>query len=245
MRVLVANDQLRMAALLKRGLREDGHTVDVTLNCDDAMWHVSEFAYDAVVVDVTLPELGGAELCRRLGDHDRPIPILMLTRKDRVTDRVHGLDAEADAFLVEPFSFEDFAAQLTAMTQRRPRSRTDGLHVGDLFMTPATYQAWRGDTELMLSNKEFALLRLLMLHPGEALSRDYIFERIWDCTHQGASNLVDQYVLYLRRKVDRPFGLQQIETVRGIGYRLREQPVQIGLNRLANRVGVRSPSFSG
>lgn len=237
MRVLVANDQLRMAALLKRGLREDGHTVDVALNCDDALWHVSEFTYDAVVADVMLPDLGGAELCRRLGGRDRRIPVLMLTRKDRATDRVYGLDAEADAFLIEPFSFDDFTSQLTAMIHRQPHARSSGIQVGNLRMRPATYQAWRGDTELSLSNKEFALLRLFLTHPGEALSRDYIFERIWDCTHQGASNLVDQYVLYLRRKVDRPFGMQQIETVRGIGYRLREQPVQTGSNRIADPVG--------
>lgn len=237
MRVLVGDDQLRMAALLKRGLREDGHTVDVALNGDDALWHASEFAYDAVVLDVTLPDEGGVQVCKRLRERDRRIPVLMLTRKDPDSDRVRGLEADADAFLVAPFSFEQFTAQLTAMIQRNPHPRACELQVGDLRMKPGTYQAWRGDTELSLSGKEFALLRLFLLHPGEALSRDYIFERIWDCTNQGASNLVDQYVLYLRRKVDRPFGMHQIETVRGLGYRLREQPAQIGLNRIAAYVG--------
>lgn len=248
MRVLVADDQLRMAALLKRGLTDDGHTVDVALNCDDALWHVSEFTYDAVVADVMLPDLGGAELCRRFSERDRRIPVLMLTRMDRASDRVLGLDAAADAYLVEPFSFDDFTAQLMATMRRhahptkhrQAQSRAGGIQVGDLRMRPRTYQAWRGDTELTLSTKEFALLKLFLTHPEEALSRGYIFERIWDCTHYGVSNLVDQYVLYLRRKVDRPFGMQQIETVRGVGYRLREQPMQVGPTRTADRVGAGS-----
>jgi two-component system OmpR family response regulator len=226
-----------MAALLKRGLREDGHAVDVALNCDDALWHVSEFSYDAVVVDAMLPEFREAALCRRLRGGDRRIPVLMLTRKDRATDRITGLDSEADAFLVEPFAFDDFTSQLTAMIHRRPHGRSGDLQVGNLRMQPTTCRVWRGDTELRLSSKEFALLRLFLTHPGEALSRHYIFERIWDCTHQAASNLVDQYVLYLRRQVDRPFGVQQIETVRGIGYRLRVQPARTELNRIADPVG--------
>lgn len=225
MRVLVADDQLRMAALLKRGLRADGHTVDVALNGDEALWHASEFTYDAVVLDVMLPGPDGAQLCKRLRGRDRRTPVLMLTRKDRDSDRVRGLDADADAFLVEPFSFDDFTAQLSAMTRRRSVDGADGLKVGELLMNPITHQAWRGESALNLSSKEFALLRLFMTNPGQCLSRDYIFERIWDCTHRGSSNLVDQYVLYLRRKVDRPFGVRQIETVRGLGYRLRDLPV--------------------
>jgi two-component system OmpR family response regulator len=225
MRVLVADDQLRMAALLKRGLREDGHTVDVALNSDEALWHASEFTYDAVVLDVMLPGPDGAHLCKRLRERDRRTPVLMLTRKDRESDRVRGLDAGADAFLVEPFSFDDFTAQLSAMTHRRTGDRANGLKVGELLMNSGTHQAWRGESELSLSSKEFALLRLFMANPGQCLSRDHIFERIWDCTHRGSSNLVDQYVLYLRRKVDRPFGVRQIETVRGLGYRLRDHPV--------------------
>jgi two-component system OmpR family response regulator len=206
-------------------LGEDGHTVDVALNGDDAWWHATEFKYDAVVLDVMLPGVDGAQLCKRLRQRDRRVPVLMLTSKDTDNGRVRGLDAGADAYLIKPFSFDDFTAQLTAMTQRRAAARTGDLRVGDLRMSPATHHAWRGATELCLSSKEFALLRLFLSHPGRALSRQFIFERIWDCTDQGTSNLVDQYVLYLRRKVDRPFGVRQIETVRGMGYRLREEPV--------------------
>ena len=228
MRVLVADDHLRMAALLKRGLGDDGHTVDVVLNGNDAWWHATEFKYDAVVVDVMLPGVDGAALCRRLRDADRRVPVLMLTSKDSESDQVRGIDAGADAYLIEPFSFEDVTAQLSAMTSGRASGGRAGLRVGELSLNPLTRRAWRGETELDLSTREFALLRLFLSYPDRALSRGYIFERIWDCTHDGSSNLVDQYVFYLRRKVDRPFGVRQIDTVRGLGYRLRADPVTVG-----------------
>jgi two-component system OmpR family response regulator len=216
-----------MAALLKRALREDGHTVDVALNGDDALWHASEFTYDAVVVDVMLPGPDSVQLCKRLRGRDRRTPVLMLTRREHDSDRVRGLDAGADAFLVEPFSFDDFTAQLSAMTRRRAARRAEVVKVGELVVSPATGQAWRGETEVILTPRELALLRLFMANAWQPLDRDYIFERIWDCTSRASSNLVDQYVLYLRRQIDRPFGVRQIETVRGLGYRLREHPVAI------------------
>jgi two-component system OmpR family response regulator len=224
MRVLVADDQLRIAALLKRSLRDDGHTVDVALNGVDALWHAAEFTYDAVVLGVQLPGLDGGQVCRRLRESDRRIPVLMLTSLDTTSNRVRGLDAGADAYLIKPFSYDQFIAQLMAMIRERAPSRPAELRLGELCMNPETMQAWRGETELKLTSKEFALLRLFLTHPGQALSRDQIFERVWDCAHQGSSNLVDQYMLYLRRKLDRPFGVQQLETVRGLGYRLREVP---------------------
>jgi two-component system OmpR family response regulator len=217
-----------MAARLKRGLSEDGHTVDVALSGDDALWHATEFSYDAVVVDVMLPGAASGQLCGRLRTRDRRVPVLMLTNRDVDSDCVRGLEAGADAYLIEPFSFFDFTAQLAAITREQRGAAPCELRVGDLRMNPAIYQAWRGTTELSLSSKEFALLRLFLSNPGQALSRERIFERIWDCFHHGSSNLVDQYVLYLRRKVDRPFGVRQIETVRGLGYRLRETPAVIG-----------------
>jgi two-component system OmpR family response regulator len=232
-----------MAALLKRGLGEDGHTVDVVLTGDDAWWHATEFSYDAVVLDVGSPAVDGVQLCKRLRERDRRTPVLMLTSKDSENGRVRGLDAGADAYLIEPFSFEDFSAQLTAMTHRWAAVRGDGLRVGELWLDPLTQLAWRGRTPLSLSSKEFALLRLFMSRPGRALSREYIFERIWDCTHQVSSNVVDQYVLYLRRKVDRPFWVRQIETVRGLGYRLREEPISTGggLRYLSGERGMNPP----
>jgi two-component system OmpR family response regulator len=227
MRVLVAEDQLQRAALLKRGLSEDGHTVDVALSGDDALWHATEFSYDAVVVDVMLPGAGGGQLCGRLQAGDRRVPVLMLTNKEHESGRVRGLESGADAYLVEPFSFYDFTAQLAAITHQQHGIGLGELRVGDLRMNPAADRVWRGSTELSLSSREFALLRLFLSHPGLALSREHIFERIWDCTHYGSSNLVDQYVLYLRRKVDRPFAVEQLETVRGAGYRLRTEPIAL------------------
>lgn len=223
MRVLIADDQLRMATVLKRGLREDGHTVDVVLDGDDVLRHTAAFPYDAVVVDATLPG-ADAQLCRRLRERHRRMPVLMLTRRNAENDRVWGLDADADAYLIEPFSFEDLSAQLAAMTRRGSAMPADELRVGDLRMDLAAARVWRGQTELTLSGKEFALLRLFMAHPGRAMSREHIFGRLWDCAGHGSSNVVDQYVLYLRRKVDRPFAVHQIETVRGLGYRLRPEP---------------------
>jgi two-component system OmpR family response regulator len=221
-RVLVADDELRMAALLKRGLGDDGHTVDVALNGGDALWHAAEFTYDAVVLSVKLPGLDGGQVCQRLRESDSRTPVLMLTSRDSGSDRLRGLDAGADAYLVKPFSYYQFTAQLTAMIRQRPSSRPAELRLGELRMDPATLRAWRGEVELNLTSKEFALLRLFLTYPGQALSRGQIYERVWDCAHHGSSNLVDQYVLYLRRKLDRPFGVRQLETVRGLGYRLRE-----------------------
>ncbi|MDN5920695.1 MAG: response regulator transcription factor [Pseudonocardia sp.] len=224
MRVLVVEDEFRMAALLKRGLEEDGYAVDVASTGPDAVWQAGEFDYDAVLLDLMLPGLDGVEVCRRLRGAGRWMPVLMLTARDAIGDRVDGLDAGADDYLAKPFSFAELSARVRALIRRGGVERPTRLEVSDLCLDPATRRAWRGDAELELSSKEFALLELFMRHPGQVLTRTRILEHVWDFAYEGVSNVVDQYVLYLRRKIDRPFAVEQLETVRGAGYRLRAEP---------------------
>jgi two-component system OmpR family response regulator len=224
MRVLVVEDELRMAALLKRGLAEEGYAVDVATTGPDALWHATEFDYDAVLLDVMLPGMSGIEVCRQLRERKRWVPVLMLTARDAVADRVRGLDVGADDYLIKPFSFDELAARVRALVRRGAVERPTELQVADLRLDPASRRAWRGDVELDLSVKEYSLLRLFLGHPGQVLTRTQILEHVWDYAYDGGSNVVDQYILYLRRKIDRPFHVHQLDTVRGAGYRLREQP---------------------
>jgi two-component system OmpR family response regulator len=224
-RVLVVEDELRMAALLKRGLQEDGYAVDVASTGTDAVWRATEFDYDAVLLDLMLPGMDGVEVCRQLRGASRWVPVLMLTARDAVEDRVRGLDAGADDYLAKPFSFAELSARVRAMIRRGAVERPTELRVAGLRLEPATRRAWRDDVELRLSVKEFALLELFLRHPDQVLTRTRILEHVWDFAYEGGSNVVDQYVLYLRRKIDRPFGVDQLETVRGAGYRLRSGPV--------------------
>jgi two-component system OmpR family response regulator len=222
MRVLVIEDEVRMARLLKRALEEEGHAVDVAADGPDGLWMATENSYAAIVLDVMLPGFDGFELCRRLRAVGVWVPVLMLTARDEVGDRVRGLDAGADDYLVKPFSLLELAARLRALARRDDRRRPAVLAEGDLKLDPASKRAWRGNAELQLSPKEFSLLEFFLRHPGSVLSRSQIIEAVWDFAYDGTSNVVDQYVNYLRRKVDVPFGQHDIETVRGMGYRLRQ-----------------------
>lgn len=223
MHVLVVEDDLKMARLLRRGLEHEGYAVDVVGTGDDALWAASELAIDAVVLDVMIPDPDGFEVCRRLRRSGRWMPVLLLTARDSVADRVRGLDAGADDYLVKPFSFDELFARLRALLRRDPRERPTVLEVGDLQLDPASKVVMRSGTEVELSAKELALLELFMRHPDEVLSRSQILDHVWDFAYEGTSNVVDVYVRYLREKVDRPFGRDSIETVRGHGYRLRSR----------------------
>ena len=210
-----------MARLIKRALEEEGHAVDIAPDGADGLWLATENAYGAIVLDVMLPDFDGFGLCRRLREKEVWVPVIMLTARDSVADRVRGLDAGADDYLVKPFSLAELAARLRALARRDDRSRPVLLTEGDLRLDPAARRAWRAGTELRLSPKEFSLLELFLRHAGEVLTRSRIIEAVWDFAYDGGSNVVDQYVNYLRRKIDAPFGRQDIETVRGMGYRLR------------------------
>jgi two-component system OmpR family response regulator len=221
MRVLVVEDQPKMAALIRRGLTEEGYSADVAATGDDALWMAQATDYDAIVLDVLLPGTDGFDVCRQLRKAGTWSPILMLTARDAVDDRVAGLDAGADDYLTKPFSFAELLARLRALTRRPPLERPAVLAVGDLRLDPATHQAWRADTELRLSAKEFRMLEAFMRRPGHVLSRLHLLEHCWDYGYENRSNVVEVYVRYLREKIDRPFGRKSIETVRGAGYRLR------------------------
>jgi|ERR1022692_1281989 two-component system OmpR family response regulator len=222
MRVLIIEDEVRMARLLRRALEEEGHAVDVAADGPDGLWMATENPYAAIVLDIMLPGFDGFELCRRLRAAGVWVPVLMLTARDEVGDRVRGLDAGADDYLVKPFSLLELAARLRALARRDDRRRPAVLAEGDLKLDPASKQAWRGSAEVQLSPKEFSLLEFFLRHPGSVLTRSQIIEAVWDFAYDGTSNVVDQYVNYLRRKVDVPFGRHDIETVRGMGYRLRQ-----------------------
>ena len=210
-----------MAGLLRRALKEEGHAVDVAADGPQGLWLATENEYGAIVLDVMLPGMDGFQLCRRLRESGAWAPVLMLTARDGVTDRVRGLDAGADDYLVKPFSLLELAARLRALARRDGRGRPPVLAEGDLRLDPASKQAWRAGTELHLSPKEYSLLEFFLRHPGQVLTRSAIIEAVWDFAYDGGSNVVDQYVNYLRRKIDAPFGRRDLETVRGMGYRLR------------------------
>ena len=222
MRVLVVEDEVKMAGLLERGLEEEGHAVDVAGRGEDALWMARAAPYDAIVLDLMLPGLDGFAVCRELRAQEVWTPVLLLTARDAVDDRVFGLDAGADDYLVKPFAFEELLARLRALKRRGPTERPVVLLVGDLRLDPAQHSVWRGEQKIDLSPKEFALLELFMTRSGEALSRAQLLEGAWDMAYERRSNIVDVYVGYLREKIDKPFGRHSLETLRRVGYRLRE-----------------------
>jgi two-component system, OmpR family, response regulator len=220
-RVLVVEDDTRMAAAIRRGLRFEGLVVDVAGGGEEALRMIGPTEYDAVVLDVMLPDVDGFETCRRLRARGDWLPVLMLTARDAVEDRVRGLDGGADDYLTKPFSLAELVARLRALVRRGPVERPTVLEAGDLRLDPATREVWRGDREIQLSAREFGLLETLMRHPGQVFTQPQLLDAAWDLGYEQRSNVVEVYVRYLRQKIDRPFGVESIETVRGAGYRLR------------------------
>jgi two-component system OmpR family response regulator len=221
MRVLIVEDEMKLANLIRRGLRERGFAADIALTGEDALWMAGSTSYDGIVLDVMLPGIDGFEVCRRLRADHVLAPILMLTARDAVPDRVNGLDTGADDYMAKPFDLAELSARLRALSRRGHLEHQPVLEVGDLRLDPAARRAYRGDTELVLSAKEFAMLEAFMRRPGEVLSRMHFLEHIWDNSYENRSNIIEVYVSYLREKIDTPFGTNSIETVRGVGYRMR------------------------
>ncbi len=220
-RVLVVEDELRMASLIRRGLVGEGIAADAVGTGEDALWRAQAHDYDAIVLDVMLPGISGFETCRRLRTEGVWAPVLMLTARDSVDDRVAGLDSGADDYLIKPFAFAELLARLRALMRRGDRERPAVLEVGDLRLDPATREVSRGGAQISLSAKEFTLLEIFMRRPGEVLSRLHLLEHAWDFAYDNRSNVIDVYMRRLRCKIDEPFGGDSLETVRGVGYRLR------------------------
>ena len=220
-RVLIVEDDVRMAAAIRRGLQTEGIVADVATSGEDAVWMAAATSFDAVLLDVMLGGIDGFETCRRLRLDGVWTPIIMLTARDAIEDRVRGLDQGADDYLVKPFSLAELLARLRAVARRAAVERPVVLEVGDLRLDPSTRQVWRGESEIRLSSKEFALLEAFMRRPGEVLSQYELLEHAWSYEYENRSNVVEVYVRYLREKIDRPFGVKSLETVRGAGYRLR------------------------
>ena len=225
MRLLVVEDAAKVARLLERGLTEEGFAVDVVASGSDAVWMATEHEYDAIVLDVRLSDIDGFEVCRRIRSAGRWAPVLMLTARDSVQDRIAGLDAGADDYVTKPFAFAELLARLRALLRRGARPRPASLSVGDLTLDPTTRTARRGSDDLALTAKEFALLEYLMRHGGEVISRGQLLDHAWDFGFTGDPHVVTVYIGYLRDKIDRPFGRTSLQTVRGAGYRLREDHV--------------------
>jgi len=223
MRVLVVEDEVKMARLLKRGLEEEDYAADVAANGEDGIWMATENPYDAIVLDVMLPDVDGFEVCRRIREAGQWAPVLMLTARDAVPDRVRGLDVGADDYLTKPFAFAELLARLRALVRRGARERPPVVAVGDLRLDPASKAVRRAEQTIELTPKEFSLLEYFMRHPGEVLTRTQLLAHVWDFAYDGDSNVVEVYVRYLREKIDRPFGRHSLETVRGMGYRLHEE----------------------
>jgi two-component system OmpR family response regulator len=220
MRILVVEDKVRLASLLRRALRHEGLAADVATRGEDALWMAEATRYDAIVLDVLLPGIDGFETCRRLRAAGVWTPVLMLTARGALADRVAGLDGGADDYMTKPFAFAELFARLRALARREPVIRPAVLEVGDLRLDPATREVWRDGTIVELPAKCFALLAEFMRQPGVVLSRYQLLEAAWEGDYDNRSNVVDQHVRTLRDRIDRPFGRDSIETVRGSGYRL-------------------------
>ena len=222
MRVLVVEDEVPLAKLIREGLTGEGQLADVAIRGEDALWMATSTAYDVVCLDVNLPGIDGFETCRRLRADGIATPILMLTARDAVDDRINGLDTGADDYLVKPFDFGELLARLRALSRRPPAAPATALVVGDLTLDLATHRVERAGRPIDLSVKEVQILEVFMRRPGEVLSRLQILEGAWDSGYEHRSNVIDVYIRYLREKLDRPFGVETLETVRGAGYRLRD-----------------------
>jgi two-component system, OmpR family, response regulator len=225
MRVLVVEDEVKIARAIRRGLEHEGYATDVVATGEEAILCATEHDYDAVVLDVMIPAPDGFAVCRQMRARNRWAPVLMLTARDSVEDRIRGLDAGADDYLVKPFSFGELLARLRALLRRAPAERPAILRAGDVALDPSAHIVTRAGRSVELSAREFALLEFLLRHAGQVLTRTAILEHVWDYRYDGDSNVVDVYIGYLRRKLEQPFGAPLIRTVRGVGYILDAAPV--------------------
>lgn len=221
MRLLVVEDESRLAASLRTGLEAEGFAVDVAPDGAEGLWFAQEHEYDAILLDIMLPVMDGYQVCRQLRAESNWTPILMLTAKDSDGDQVEALDTGADDYVIKPFSFEVLLARLRSLLRRGVSERPANLQIGDLVLDPGRRQATRGGVPLPLTARELSLLEFLMRRRGDVVTKRQIMGNVWDYDFEGDPNIIEVYIARLRRKIDRPFGREDIETLRGSGYRLR------------------------
>jgi heavy metal response regulator len=224
MRILVVEDERRIAAFIKRGLEEERYAVDVAYDGQEALDWATVVDYDLIVLDILLPKKDGIQVCRELRDRGSKVPILMLTARDAIKDRVRGLDSGADDYLVKPFAFQELLARIRALLRRQSEVKTTQLQLADLVLDTVTHRATRAGRLIELTSREYALLEFLMRHPRQVLSRTQIAEHVWDYGFYLTSNVVDVYIGYLRSKIDKDFDVKLIQTVRGAGYKIEAEP---------------------
>ena len=222
MRLLLVEDDAKLAAAVSRGLRSEGYAVDLAVDGEAALADSNVWDYDAVVLDLMLPRRDGFDVCRTLRERGSFVPILMLTARGRVDDRIRGLDAGADDYLAKPFDFGELLARVRALIRRGPSERPASLHVGDLTVDPASHAVIRAGRAVDLTAREFAVLEFLARHPGQLVTRARLLDHVWDANYEGSTNIVDVYVGYLRKKLEKPFGKPLIRTVRGAGFVLEQ-----------------------
>jgi len=223
-RILVVEDERRIAAFIKRGLEEERYAVDLAYDGQEALDWAAFVDYDLILLDILLPKKDGIQVCRELRDRGSKMPILMLTARDTVEDRVSGLDSGADDYLVKPFAFQELLARIRALLRRQSEVKTTQLQVADLVLDTVTHRATRAGQVIELTAREYALLEFLMRHPRQVLSRTQIAEHVWDYGFYSTSNVVDVYIGYLRSKIDKGFDVKLIQTVRGAGYKIEAEP---------------------
>ena len=221
MRVLVVEDERRLASIIKRGLIEEGYAVDAVYDGEEAQYMAETTTYDVIILDIMLPKKDGIAVCRDLRTKKINTPILMLTARDSVEDRVKGLDSGADDYVIKPFAFSELLARIRALLRRESLSKTPKIQVGDLLLDTLTREAWRGDRKIDLTTKEYSILEYFMSHPNMVITRTMLEENAWDYEYDSISNIIDVYIRRLRRKIDGEGEDSLIQTVRGAGYRLK------------------------
>ncbi len=222
MRVLVVEDEKKVASFIKRGLEEEAFTVDVAFDGEEGLYLAENNPYDIILMDLMLPKKDGLEVIKELRAKDVTTPVLCLTAKDSVEDIVSGLDSGSDDYLTKPFAFSELLARVKALLRRSSKDRGAEIHFADLRLDPVTHKVWRSDQEIDLTAKEYALLEYFIRNPNQVLTRAMIAEHVWDYTFDSFTNIIDVYVNYLRKKIDRDFDKKLIHTVRGVGYVLKE-----------------------
>lgn len=223
MRVLVVEDERRLAGIIRRGLTEEGYAVDTAYDGEEAKYQAENTPFDLIVLDIMLPKKDGITVCRELRQAKVNTPILMLTARDRVQDRVAGLDSGADDYLVKPFAFSELLARIRAILRREASSKTSRIEVGDLALDTLTREVWRGQRKVELTTREYSMLEYFMRHPNVVITRTMLEENVWDYAFDGMSNIIDVYIRRLRRNIDREGEDSLIQTIRGAGYRLKHE----------------------